>query len=78
MMYHTPQIYNTGDFLRTVEFEKLAACKEECKFEDLPCDEDVYNLCKIIIEEKGLTEPHNPFDAVDVYIQLRNEMLSLL
>lgn len=78
MMYHTPQIYNAKDYKREVTQERMIACKDECIFEDLPCDEDVDGMCKIIMEEKDLQLTGDPYQAVDVYVVLKNEIEMLL
>lgn len=78
IMFSAPQIYEARDYKREVSLERLVACKEECVVLNFPCDEDVYNLCNIILEEQNLFLTGDPYQAVDVYISLRNEIKRLL
>lgn len=80
MMFHVPQMYDTHSYLREFENDKLRVCKEESVFEDIniPCDEDLSELCKIIMQENHLTAPKDPFEATNMYIELRNHLLNEL
>lgn len=80
MMYHVPQMYSTHSYLREVQNNMLLVCKEESVFEDmnLPCDEDLSELCKIIMHENHLLAPKDAFEATNLYVELRNHIINEL
>ncbi|KAF3854207.1 hypothetical protein F7725_022262, partial [Dissostichus mawsoni] len=59
IMYTAPHLWGADDLL--VPFsDDLPTCKESCKFlTSVPCDEDVFDLCTIIMEESGMGFPMN-------------------
>ncbi|KAJ8914135.1 hypothetical protein NQ315_016213 [Exocentrus adspersus] len=79
VIFNFPQIHNSNDHLIVVQEEHLQTCEEECVFLDCPCsDNDVFDLCKIILEELGSDKPTDPLDAISLYKEIRNEILTLL
>lgn len=54
--------------------EELDMSKGQCVFcSCVPCDEDIFDLCMILVEELGLQFPSkSPLEAVDLYLTLRN------
>ncbi|PIK51443.1 hypothetical protein BSL78_11682 [Apostichopus japonicus] len=73
VMYSCPELYGTRDYLHRVEPLEVLVCREECTFKgEFPCDEDFFHLCCILMEENNLQEPSSPFDAVTLYLNLRN------
>ncbi|XP_065136100.1 uncharacterized protein [Paramisgurnus dabryanus] len=77
LMFSMPEIYGAGeDKLKCVDPEEVAVCKEESTPKGpYPCDKTVFELCTLLMEEKGLTAPTDPYHAAEVYILLRNEIL---
>lgn len=66
--YSAHQIYNTNDYLIEVDYCRLAKCKEECLFIDnVMCDEDVFELCNIIVEENEMQMRRDPFEGMTLY-----------
>lgn len=75
VMYALPELYRTRDFLSSVEDEHVQLCKDECIFRlAIPCDQDVYNLCNIFMVESHLTLPNDPYQAVNLYMHLRESV----
>ncbi|XP_035805796.1 uncharacterized protein LOC111571037 [Amphiprion ocellaris] len=73
VMYALPELYGTRDFLSAVEDEHVHLCKRECTFRlTIPCDPDMFELCNIIITESHLTPPTDPYQALDLYMHLRD------
>lgn len=40
-------------------------------FKDFPCDEDVFHICVDFMSEHSLRLTNDVFEAVDLYIKLR-------
>ncbi|CAH0550629.1 unnamed protein product [Brassicogethes aeneus] len=79
VIFNFPQIHNSRDHLIVVEEEHLQICEEECVFLDCPCsNNDVHDLCKIVLDELGSDKPTDPFYALNLYKELRDEILTLL
>lgn len=78
-MYNLPELYGTENFIGKLNDETITShCESECWFLTEPCDKDVFELCIIIMEEMGLVKAQNPYEAVNLYIKLRNNILLLL
>lgn len=74
-----PELYDARDYLHEIaDAYALEVCKDHCTFLEYPCDEDVYHLCNIIMEEQALLKSNDPFNMLDLYIRLRNEINRLL
>jgi hypothetical protein len=82
VMYYVPQLYGSTDYVCTVSQEEIAVCRERCTMRScVPCDEDVYEFCLIIMGEYNLKIPKDATEAVDLYLQLRaimNEDLGMV
>lgn len=79
LMYTLPQIYGREDKVKTIDMEELLLCKEECTPKGkYPCDETVFELCCLLMEENGWDAPLDAFLAAELYTKLRSEILSLL
>lgn len=78
IMYDMPSFYGTRNFLNNIPSFALDALSENCTFNNYPCDKDMYDLCRILILENGYTSNRNPYAAVDLYINLRTLIISLL
>nr|XP_033492050.1 uncharacterized protein LOC117263018 [Epinephelus lanceolatus] len=72
VMYALPELYGTRDFLSPDENEHVQLCKNQCVFrQTIPCDPDLYELCNIFMAESHLTPPTDPYQAVNLYMHLR-------
>ncbi|KAK2853351.1 hypothetical protein Q5P01_006012 [Channa striata] len=79
VMYSLPELYRTRDFLSPVEDEHVKLCKSECVFRlSVPCDPDVYELCNVIMAESHLSLPNDPYQAVNLYMSLREAIRAVL
>ncbi|XP_065129177.1 uncharacterized protein [Paramisgurnus dabryanus] len=72
VMFMAPHLWGVEDLIVPLT-EDLNACKENCKFlSSVPCDEDVFDLCTIIMEESDLQFPSTRTQALDLYLHLRD------
>lgn len=79
VMYSFPELHGVQDRLKSVDMEEVTACTEECTPKgQFPCDETVFELCCLLMEEKGWDAPADPLTAADLYISLRKEILDNL
>lgn len=77
LMYTLPQMYGGEDHLKTIDMEELALCKEECSPKSqYPCDETLFELCCLLMQENGWNAPTDAFSAAELYTSLRTEILS--
>ncbi|XP_049457607.1 uncharacterized protein LOC125904311 [Epinephelus fuscoguttatus] len=74
VMYSTPELWDTEDCAMPLDQEELDVSKGQCVLRScVPCDEDIFDLCMIIVEELGLQFPSkSPLEAIDLYLTLRN------
>lgn len=74
-----PHLYFARNYMHPIRNSRiLDVCKSECRFLNLPCDKDVYELCDILTQEKNLQLSDDPYNNIDIYIALRNEINTLL
>ncbi|KAJ8311805.1 hypothetical protein KUTeg_010642 [Tegillarca granosa] len=67
-----PSSYNTRSYLHDVDQNKVDVCQEECTFRrQQVCDEDIDELCRILMEENVLAEPTTIEEAISLYSKLR-------
>ncbi|XP_063971427.1 uncharacterized protein LOC135158071 [Lytechinus pictus] len=79
IMFNLPSLYTTRDYLHGVSQERMQACKEECVFrKTIPCDEDIFELCCIVMNEVGYEYPRDRHGARLLYVALRHEITHLL
>ncbi|KAB0799540.1 hypothetical protein PPYR_07420 [Photinus pyralis] len=76
VLFELPQAYYTQTYICQVTHHDLNICKQESSFLYLPCDVHVYQLCKLIMREKNLREPSDSYEAVNLYLTLREEIMS--
>jgi len=78
-MFEIPEEYNTINFIHTVEISELQLCKNENMYPtNICCDETIYELCNIILAEKRISIPDDPYSIIDVYIMLRNTIQEII
>lgn len=69
-MFAVPELYRTRDFLNLAEDVHVQLCKHECVFW-LACDLDANEICNIIMAETHRSLPSVPYQAVNLYMNLR-------
>ncbi|XP_029977959.1 uncharacterized protein LOC115410444 [Sphaeramia orbicularis] len=75
LMYTVPQLYGGEDKLQPVIPEETMICKEECTPKgQYPCDETVFELCTLLMEEHGWDAPVNAPTTAELYLRLRSEI----
>lgn len=77
VMFVLPKPYGTRDFLSPVEDEHVQLCKNECVFR-LTTPDHIYELCNIIMVKSHLTPPTDPYQAVNLYMHLRQAISASL
>ncbi|XP_055063376.1 uncharacterized protein [Misgurnus anguillicaudatus] len=79
VMYMFPELYRTDDCISPVERDDLQLCQSSCTFRTtVPCDTDIYNICNFLMVESQLHLPADAYQALDLYLHLRNEIRSTL
>ncbi|XP_031333807.1 uncharacterized protein LOC116176151 [Photinus pyralis] len=79
LLYNFPEVYNCENYITEINSLHVQNCEDECIFLNSPCaDEDVFNLCQIIAFEMNHNKPSDVFEAITLYTNLRNQILSLL
>lgn len=72
LLHSFPELYGTHDYLFEVSDNDFDVCKEQCVFrKPVPCDEDVFEMCSIIVAERDLPYPTGSEEALDLYLTLR-------
>ncbi|KAJ8322241.1 hypothetical protein KUTeg_000712 [Tegillarca granosa] len=67
-----PSSYNTRSYLHDVDQNKVDVCQEECTFRrQQVCDEDIDELCRILMEENVLAEPTTIEEAISLYSNVK-------
>lgn len=70
---HTfPELLDAEDCIYKVDEDEVDVCLDECSIINHVCDEDMYDLCNILIEEMGWIRNDDPYSTVDFYFALRN------
>ena len=78
-MYLFPSLWNADDHSVVITETDMAACCREADFRSaIPCDEDVYEVCVAIMKEHNLTPAQTCVEAIDLYLYIRREILSVL
>jgi len=78
-MFEIPEQFNTTNFLHTVQEDELQLCKNEhIDLTNVTCDQNIYDLCSIILVEDGICIPDESYSIIDVYIMLRNKLKDIL
>ncbi len=74
-MYAYPELYGFHNEIKELDQARLDICSQEIVPKNgIPCDEDVCQLCVLIMEEMHLNFPNDPFEMCDLYINLRDEI----
>lgn len=76
-MFMAPQLWGTEDFIVQQDSDQLQIAQEACVFlSSIPCDEEVFDLCTILMEERNLSFPSDRREAFELYVELRNAIRS--
>ena len=79
VLYNFPELCGTEDFLWEVEEIKVDLCKEQCiEKSEVPCNEELLELCHLVMEEHGWNNPANAQEAIELYILLSPIIRDLL
>lgn len=66
-MYSLPALYGAEDHRKRVCVEAIQNCEEECDTSiGRHCDEDVDELCKLIMDEEEMDFPADKRDICDL------------
>ena len=73
VMYMLPASYGVRSYRHDVGLEQIEACQDECIFrEERNCDDDIYELCHLYMEENNWVAAETLEDALSLYSKLRN------
>ena len=80
LMYHTPEMYETERFHCAVSSDKIALCEQEVTGKNVyPCDNDVFELCCLLMEENNLSDaPEDAYEAAYLYVSLIHVILAII
>lgn len=75
IMFMFSELYTSEDYICLVESAEVQMCNNECTFRGtVPCDPDVYKICNILMVESHLRLPTDAYEALDLYLYLRNDI----
>ncbi|XP_071127558.1 uncharacterized protein [Mytilus edulis] len=78
-MYLYPDLFNAEEHIRQVDDDVLHFCRSECAEEDeYPCEEEIFELGCIYMEENLLKPPENVDESVALYLSLRRWFIQQL
>ncbi|CAC5402253.1 unnamed protein product [Mytilus coruscus] len=63
VLYSIPEVYGTSDYVRSPDIDEVEICLEQSTYCSLPCDEDIYDLANLYMEEIELGLPTDAFEA---------------
>ncbi|KAK1143785.1 hypothetical protein AOXY_G36641 [Acipenser oxyrinchus oxyrinchus] len=76
VMYTCKELYGAQDYLCSVTDDEVNACLEECTPKGpFTCDETVFELCSLLMEEEDRQKPHCAEEAALLYHFLRDKIL---
>ncbi|KAK6494193.1 hypothetical protein HHUSO_G679 [Huso huso] len=79
IMYTLPHLYGVADHLCPSSRDDILNCEEECLTRrNYPCDKTVFELCSLLMVERGLDPPGDIDQATHLYITLKEEIWNLL
>ncbi|VDI50021.1 Hypothetical predicted protein [Mytilus galloprovincialis] len=78
-MYLYPDLFNAEEHIRQVDDHVLHFCRSECAEEDeYPCEEEIFELGCIYMEENLLKPPENVDQSRALYLSLRRWFIQQL
>lgn len=79
MMYTCPELYGSQDYINVVPRVHIDSCLEECVHKSpFICDETVFEISTMIMEDNNLQKPKCGETAAVLYQTLRREILAEL
>ena len=79
LMYYTPVLWGSEDQLCWVSEDDIEDCSTTADFRSLvPCDKDVYDICIAIMSRDNLQPAMDAFEAVNLYLKLQQDVMTLL
>ena len=78
MMYMQPELFGAEGRLCPVSDMEVRHCEEETIPKGYPCDETVYELCNIVMEENMWETPSNMEEGQTLYENLRGMLKQML
>lgn len=79
IMFSAPELYNVQDYKTLIENDQIRICKEEALFrKTVPCDQDIYDMCMLLMDENNMQYPTDAYKALDLYQELREAILEIL
>ncbi|MGH0118844.1 UNVERIFIED_CONTAM: hypothetical protein FKN15_056231 [Acipenser sinensis] len=79
IMYTLPHLYGVADHFCPSSRDEILNCKEECLTRrNYPCDKTVFELCSLLMVERGLDPPGDIDQATHLYRTLKEEIWNLL
>lgn len=77
-MYEAPTLYNTENCLIKLPGNIITILYEECLFYNNSCDEDIFALCRDIINENNYVISDDVYNATMLYINIRTKIYEIL
>lgn len=72
VMYNTPEVFQAQDFIQNVSQAEIDICADECTFiTHATADRDLYDLCRLVMDENHWQFSHNAYEMCDLYLSLR-------
>lgn len=78
IMFEIPSLYGAQNYMTRVPNFAIEAISCNCKILNYPCDEDLHNLCSILMAENGYKHQSDPYEAMELYIALRRILKQLI
>jgi hypothetical protein len=79
VMFTLPELFDSRDCLYPLHHGKLDLCREECSDSVSICrDEDIFELCSILLLEQNWSYPDNANEATLLYCNLRGHIINML
>lgn len=77
-VYLFPELFQVQDYICPVDVEVLELCRRECTIgNELPCDEEIFELGCIFMEEQNLDPPFNIVEGKELYINFRSWIMNM-
>ena len=61
-----------------LEMDVIEAIKPCCRFEPLPCDDDIAQVATNIMGQNNWNHPTTPFEALNLYSDLRRAIRNII
>ncbi|MGH0135050.1 UNVERIFIED_CONTAM: hypothetical protein FKN15_056488 [Acipenser sinensis] len=79
IMYTLPHLYGVADHLCPSSRDDILNCEEECLTRrNYPCDKTVFELCSLLMVERGLDPPGDIDQATHLYRTSKEEIWNFL